>query len=107
MPPMWRSRRAAVFISHDTITQPASRSIPAACSMWQAVLRLLPSPVPPEQISQSKQEDISNMSDFSIKCEPVADTPLPARPAGGPVQSGPPKEPTFVLPPETPTREAA
>lgn len=47
------------------------------------------------------------MSDFSIKCEPVADTPLPARPAGGPVQSGPPKEPTFVLPPETPTREAA
>ena len=46
------------------------------------------------------------MSDFSIKCEPVADTPLPARPAGGPVQSGPPKEPTFVLPPETPTQEA-
>ena len=40
------------------------------------------------------------MSDFSIKCEPVADTPLP-------VQSGPPtKEPTFVLPPETPTLEA-
>lgn len=39
------------------------------------------------------------MSDFSIKCEPVADNPLP-------VQSGPPKEPTFVLPPETPTLEA-
>jgi autotransporter strand-loop-strand O-heptosyltransferase len=39
------------------------------------------------------------MSDFSIKCEPVADTPLP-------VQSGPPKEPTFVLPPETPTLDA-
>lgn len=39
------------------------------------------------------------MSDFSIKCEPVADTPLP-------VQSGPPKEPTFILPPETPTLEA-
>ena len=40
------------------------------------------------------------MSDFSIKCEPVADNPLP-------VQSGPPKEPTFVPPPETPTLEAA
>ncbi len=39
------------------------------------------------------------MSDFSIKCEPVADTPLP-------VQSGPPKEPTFVLPPAEPTLEA-
>lgn len=39
------------------------------------------------------------MSDFSIKCEPVADNPLP-------VQSGPPKESTFVLPPETPTLEA-
>ncbi len=39
------------------------------------------------------------MSDFSIKCEPVADNPLP-------VQSGPPKEPTFVLPPETPTLDA-
>lgn len=39
------------------------------------------------------------MSDFSIKCEPVADNPLP-------VQSGPPKDPTFVLPPETPTQEA-
>lgn len=39
------------------------------------------------------------MSDFSIKCEPVGDTPLP-------VQSGPPKESTFVLPPETPTLEA-
>ena len=38
------------------------------------------------------------MSDFSIKCEPVADTPLP-------VQSGPPKEPTFVLPPAEPTLE--
>ena len=40
------------------------------------------------------------MSDFSIKCEPVADTPFP-------VQSGPPKEPIFVLPPETSTLEAA
>ena len=39
------------------------------------------------------------MSDFSIKCEPVADTPLP-------VQSGPQKEPTFVLPPTEPTLEA-
>ncbi len=40
------------------------------------------------------------MSDFSIKCEPVAKTPLP-------VQSGPPKEPTFVLPPTEPTLDAA
>ena len=39
------------------------------------------------------------MSDFSIKCEPVADTPLP-------VHAEPPKEPTFVLAPETPTLEA-
>ena len=39
------------------------------------------------------------MSDFSIKCNPVADTPLLSR-------SEPPKEPTFVLPPETPTQEA-
>ena len=39
------------------------------------------------------------MSDFSIKCEPVADTPLP-------VHAEPPKEPTFVLASETPTLEA-
>src|SRR5574344_3074008 len=99
MPPMWRFPMAAVSTFPDTITRPASRSIPAACSMWQAAQAHSRSRVPPEQISQSKQEDISNMSDFSIKCEPVADTLLP-------VQSGPPKEPTFVLPPETPTLEA-
>jgi len=39
------------------------------------------------------------MSDFSIKCEPVADATLP-------VPTEPPKEPTFCLPPETPTQEA-
>src|SRR5574344_1523827 len=106
MPPMWRFPMAAVSIFPDTITRPALRSIPAACSMWQAVQAHSRSPAPPEQISHSKQEDISNMSDFSIKCEPVADNPLPARPAGWPVQSGPPKDTTFVLPPETPTLEA-
>ncbi len=40
------------------------------------------------------------MNDFSIKCEPVADAPLPVHP------SEPPKEPAFVLPPEKPTQEA-
>ncbi len=40
------------------------------------------------------------MSDFSIKCEPVADAPLPL-----PVQTDPPKEPTFALPPEVPVME--
>ena len=40
------------------------------------------------------------MSDFSIKCEPLADTPLPAEP----VQRKP-TEPAFALPPETPTQE--
>ena len=39
------------------------------------------------------------MSDFSIKCEPVAEAPLPAQPE-------PPKEPTFALPPEVPVIEA-
>lgn len=39
------------------------------------------------------------MSDFSIKCEPVAEAPLP-------VQNEPPKEPTFALPPEVPVMEA-
>ena len=39
------------------------------------------------------------MSDFSIKCEPVADSPLTA-------QAKPPKEPTFALPPEVPVMEA-
>ena len=38
-------------------------------------------------------------NDFSIKCEPVADTPLPA-------QAEPSKEPTFALPPEVSTLEA-
>ncbi len=39
------------------------------------------------------------MSDFTIKCEPVAETPPP-------VQNEPPKEPTFVLPPTEPVLEA-
>ncbi|OQA76916.1 MAG: Glycosyltransferase TibC [Lentisphaerae bacterium ADurb.Bin242] len=39
------------------------------------------------------------MSDFSIKCEPVADAPLP-------VQNEQPKEPTFALPPAEPVMEA-
>ena len=39
------------------------------------------------------------MSDFTIKCEPVAETPLP-------VQNEPPKEPTFVLPPTESVLEA-
>lgn len=39
------------------------------------------------------------MSDFTIKCEPMAETPLP-------VQNEPPKEPTFVLPPTEPVLEA-
>ena len=39
------------------------------------------------------------MSDFFIKCEPVAEAPLPVR-------NEPPKEPTFALTPETPTQEA-
>ena len=38
-------------------------------------------------------------NDFSIKCEPVAEAPLP-------VQPEPPKEPTFALPPSEPIMEA-
>ena len=39
------------------------------------------------------------MSDFTIKCESMAETPLP-------VQNEPSKEPTFVLPPTEPVLEA-
>ncbi len=39
------------------------------------------------------------MSDFSIKCEPVANSPLTA-------QAEPPKEPTFAFPPAEPVMEA-
>ena len=41
------------------------------------------------------------MSDFSIKCDPLADTPLPA------VQKTKQPEPTFAMPPDVPTQEAA
>ena len=41
------------------------------------------------------------MNDFSIKCNPLADTPLPA------VQKPKQPEPTFAMPPVVPTQEAA